>query len=134
MRLTLFSRLFLGYLGIFILIIAVSVYAVIELRRFNSITRSVLDSDNRVLDYQQKLKDSLLSEIRYERRFIITRDDALYDQFLLFKSDFDQYLEEALAIADPQAGGFLGQVRDYHQRYQEILDQEVKYLNRSFYD
>ena len=128
MRLTLFSRLFLGYLGIFILIIAVSVYAVIELRRFNSITRSVLDSDNRVLDYQQKLKDSLLSEIRYERRFIITRDDALYDQFLLFKSDFDQYLEEALAIADPRAGGFLGQVRDYHQRYQEILDQEVKYL------
>lgn len=128
MRLTLFSRLFLGYLGIFILIIAVSVYAVIELRRFNSITRSVLDSDTRVLDYQQKLKDSLLSEIRYERRFIITGDDALYDQFLLFKSDFDQYLEEALAIADPQAGGLLGQIKDYHQRYQELVDQEVKYL------
>jgi two-component system sensor histidine kinase GlrK len=106
----------------------VSVYAVIELRRFNSITRSILDSDNRVLDYQQKLKDSLLSEIRYERRFIITGDDALYDQFLLFKSDFDQYLEEALAIADPQAGGLLGQIKDYHQRYQELVDQEVKYL------
>jgi len=128
MRLTLFSRLFLGYLGILILIIAVSIYAVIELRRFNNITRSVLESDTRLLEYQKKLTDTLLSEIRYERRFIITRDDALYDQFLLFKSDFDQYLEEALAIADPRAGGFLGQVRDYHQRYQEILDQEVKYL------
>lgn len=125
---TLFSRLFLGYLGIFILIIAVSVYAVIELRRFNSITRSVLDSDNRVLDYQQKLKDSLLSEIRYERRFIITRDDALYDQFLLFKSDFDLYLEEAMALADARASGFLIQVKDHHQRYQDLVDQEVKYM------
>ena len=125
---TLFSRLFLGYLGIFILIIAVSVYAVIELRRFNSITRSVLDSDNPVLDYQQKLKDSLLSEIRYERRFIITRDDALYDQFLLFKSDFDLYLEEAMALADARASGFLIQVKDHHQRYQDLVDQEVRYM------
>lgn len=125
---TLFSRLFLGYLGIFILIIAVSVYAVIELRRFNNITRSVLESDTRVLDYQKKLADALLSEIRYERRFIITRDDALYDQLLLFKSDFDQYLEEAMAVADAHAGGFLSQIKDHHRRYQDLVDQEVKYL------
>ncbi|MBI2987002.1 MAG: HAMP domain-containing protein [Deltaproteobacteria bacterium] len=128
MRLTLFSRLFLGYLGIFILIIAVSVYAVIELRRFNDITRSVLEGDTRVLDYQKKLTDALLSEIRYERRFLITRDDALYDQFLLFKSDFDLYIEEAMALADARASGFLSQVKDHHQRYQDLVDQEVKYM------
>ena len=128
MRLTLFSRLFLGYLGIFILIIAVSVYAVIELRRFNDITRSVLEGDTRVLDYQKKLTDALLSEIRYERRFLITRDDALYNQFLLFKSDFDLYLEEAMALADARAGGFLSQVKDHHQRYQDLVDQEVRYM------
>lgn len=120
--------MFLGYLGILILIMAVSVYAVIELRRFNDITQSVLESDTRLLDYQKKLTDTLLSEIRYERRFVITKDDALYDQFLLFKSDFDQYLEEAMAIVDPQAGGFLNQVKDGHQRYQELVEQEVKYL------
>ena len=125
---TLFSRLFIGYLGIFILIIAVSVYAVIELRRFNDITRSVLEGDTRVLDYQKKLTDALLSEIRYERRFLITRDDALYNQFLLFKSDFDLYLEEAMALADARAGGFLSQVKDHHQRYQDLVDQEVRYM------
>lgn len=128
MRLTLFSRLFLGYLGIFVLILAVSVYAVIELRRFNDITRSVLQSDTRVLDYQKKLTDTLLSEIRYERRFLITRDDALYDQFLLFKSDFELYLEEAMALADAEAGGFLSRAGEHHQRYQDLVDQEVKYL------
>ncbi|OGQ73003.1 MAG: hypothetical protein A3G94_03030 [Deltaproteobacteria bacterium RIFCSPLOWO2_12_FULL_60_16] len=128
MRLTLFARLFLGYLGIFILILAVSAYAVIELRRFNNITRSVLESDNRVLDYQKKLTDTLLSEIRYERRFIITRDDALYDQFLLFKNDFELYLEEATALADPEASGFLRRAGGHHQSYQDLVDQEVKYL------
>ncbi len=128
MRLTLFSRLFLGYLGIFVLILGVSLYAVVELRRFNSITRSVLQSDTRLLDYQKKLADALLSEIRYERRFLITRDNALYDQFLLFKSDYEMFIEEAMALASAEAVGFLSRARDHHQRYQELVDQEVKYL------
>lgn len=128
MKLTLFARLFLGYLGIFVLILGVSVYAVIELQRFNNITRSVLESDTRVLEYEKKLTDVLLSEIRYERRFLITKDDALYDQFLLFKSDFELFLDEAMALADARAGGFLTRVRDSHQRYQDLVDEEVKYL------
>lgn len=125
---SLFSRLVVGYLAIFILVLAVSVYAVLELRRLNDITRSVLEVDTRALDYEKKLTDTLLSEIRYEKKFLITKDDALYDQFLLFKSDFEQYLEEATSIAASQALDFLSRARDFHQRYQELVDQEARYL------
>jgi two-component system sensor histidine kinase GlrK len=85
MRLSLFSRLITGYLAIFILVIGVSVYAIVQLRRFHEVTRSVLDTDNRIINYEKKLSDALLSQVRYEKKFIITQDDALYDQFLLFK-------------------------------------------------
>jgi two-component system sensor histidine kinase GlrK len=81
-----------------------------------------------MMDYEKKLTDTFLSQIRYERKFVITKDDALYDQFLLFKSDFDQYFEEALAIADSQAQVLLGGAKESYQRYQEMFDEEVKYL------
>lgn len=128
MRFTIFSRLAVGYLALLILVIAVSVYAIIQLRQFNNVTHSILKIDNRIIDYEKKMADALLSQIRYERKFIITKDDALYDQFLLFKSDFDQYLEEALSIADSQAESLLRRAKESYQRYQELFDEEVKYL------
>ena len=91
MRLSLFSRLVIGYLAVFALLMAISVYAIKELRSFNVITRSILEQDNRVLDYEKKLADNLLSQIRYERKFIITKDQALYREFLKFRQEFEKF-------------------------------------------
>jgi two-component system sensor histidine kinase GlrK len=126
MRLTLFSRLVIGYLAIFILVLAVSVYAVLQLRRFNDITRSVLEVDNRLLDYEKKLAAALWEEVRYERKFLITKDNALYDQFLLFKNDFELFLDEAGAVAGSEALGLLGRVKSLHLRYQALVEEEVR--------
>jgi two-component system sensor histidine kinase GlrK len=128
MRLNLFSRLILGYLAIFILVMAVSIYALVQLSRFNNITRSVLENDNRILDYEKKLADTLLSQSRYERKFFITKDVALYDQFLLFKGDFDQLFEEAMSFADSQGREILKNVEGHYQRYQDLVNEEVKLL------
>jgi len=117
-----------GYLAIFVLVLVSSFYAIGQLQRFNTITRSVLETDNRILDYEQKLADTLLEEIRYERKFIITQDNTFYDQFLLFKGDFERYLEEANVVADRRVGPLLAKIREYHQRYQELFNEEVQYL------
>ena len=81
MRLSLFSRLALGYFAIFLLVTAVSVYAIFQLHRFNELTDSVLKVDNRILDYERVLADLLLSLSRYEQKFAITKDEILYKQF-----------------------------------------------------
>lgn len=125
---SLFSRLVLGYLVIFVLVMAVSVYAILQLRRFNEVTRSILETDNRILEYEKKLTDALWEQIRYERKFIITQDDVLYDQFLLFKSDFEQYVEEAFLVSDPQAGKLLKDLITQYQRYLNLVLQEVRWL------
>ncbi|MGH7830909.1 MAG: hypothetical protein ACREP8_12095, partial [Candidatus Binatia bacterium] len=80
MRLTLFSRLIVGHLAVFIVVAAVAVYAIVQLHRFNDASQLLLDSENRVLDYEKKLADALLSQIRYERKFIIAKDETLYKQ------------------------------------------------------
>lgn len=128
MRFSLFSRLVTGYLAVFALLVAISVYAIRELSRFDVITRSILERDSRVLDYEKKLADSLLSQIRYERKFIITKDQALYREFLKFKSEFQKYLSQALAVADAKSAALLNDVKQDHERYEELFAKEMIHL------
>ncbi|MEW6001258.1 MAG: ATP-binding protein [Nitrospirota bacterium] len=129
MRLNIFSRLIIGYLTIFILVAAVSVYAFLQLQQFETVTHQILNVDNRIVDYEKKLTDSLLSQMRYERKYIIVKDDTLYDQFLLAKVDFIQYLEKAMLLLDtPQKRDLLKRVKANYERYNSLFDEEVEYV------
>jgi two-component system sensor histidine kinase GlrK len=128
MRLSLFSRLVLGYLVVFMLVIVVSVYVIIELREFDTITRSILEYDNRALDYEKKLGDSLLSQVRYERKFTITKDETLYKQFIRFKEDFERSFQQALSVADARAKQHLSEIQRHYDRYLDIFGKEVAHL------
>jgi len=119
----------IGYLAIFILVIAMSVYAVIRIGQFNEVTQSVLKTNNRIMDDAEKLIDAILSQVRYERKFIISRDKAFYSQFLYFKSDFDRYLEEVMLISNSsQVRSFLNTAKESYQNYQSLFNEELKYL------
>jgi two-component system sensor histidine kinase GlrK len=128
MRLSLFSRLVLGYLVVFALVTTVSIYAIRELRRIEDITRSILDRDNRVLDYEKKLSDNFLSQIRYERKYTIAKDEALYREFDRFKGDFERDLEEALTVADQKSAGILNQVKQQYVAYQDVFAKELFHI------
>ena len=129
MKFTIFSRMVIGYLAIFLLVIGMSVYAVVQIGQFNKVTQSVLRTNNRILGYTTKLTDSLLSQIRYERKFLITRDRIFYGQFSKFKNDFNQYLNEVSSIADSsQVMSLINGVKESYQTYQMLFDEEVKYL------
>jgi len=100
MRLTIFSRLMIGYFAIFFLVILVSVYAILRLHQLNSGTHHILNVDNRILDYKEKLADSMLSQLRYEKKYVLTKDILLHEQFLSAKGDFAKFLSELFLIVD----------------------------------
>lgn len=129
MRLTIFSRLMMGYLTIFILVMIVSVYAILKLHQLNTGTRHILRIDNRILDYEEKLTDSILSQLRYEKKYIITKDIVLYDHFLLAKEDFNKFLSEVLSIADTsEKRQSLSRVKAYDERFQSLIEKEIEHV------
>ena len=102
---TIFSRLVFGYLTIFVLVIILSFYTIVRMGEFSEVTLfRLMMNNNRMIDYTGKLTDTVLSQIRYERKFIVTKDPAFYNQFLRLKSDFDQYAEQALSLAGLLSG------------------------------
>jgi two-component system sensor histidine kinase GlrK len=129
MKVTIFSRLVFGYLFILVLVLALSGYLVYRIGQFNEVTRSVLMTNNRMVDYSGKMTDAILSQVRNERKFIISKDKAFYSQFLHYKNDFERYLGEAMLISEAsQVKQFLVTVKTSYQHYQSLLGEELRYL------
>ena len=128
MRLSLFSRLTIGYLVIFLVVAMASASAVLELRYFRDLTESILNIDNRMLDHEKMLADSILAQSRAEQKFIITRDETWYQQFVRLKSEFDSGLQSALALNDPAAASILKAIQRDSERYQQLVQDEAHLL------
>jgi len=129
MKLTIFSRLLIGYLIIFILVIGINAYAIIEMGRINEGTQSILAVNNRMVDLGTRLSDIILSQVRYERKFIISKDEAFLNEFLRLKDDFSRCLKEMTSIADsPQVKATLTNINTSYQKYQSLFLEESNSL------
>ena len=125
----------IGYLALFALVMAVSSYVVLKIRQFNKTTQHILLIDSRILQHEKKMTDSILSQSRFERKFILTRDRALYDQFLSGKETFHKILIEALALADTSyKKDVLEELQKHFEDYHFLVDEEMKLVqsNRDY--
>ena len=82
-----------------------------------------------MLLYEEKLTEMFLSEVRYAGKFIITQASAHYDQARQFRNDFRRYLAEIETLATlPDIKARLGRIEEFHDRYGDLYDQEVRYI------
>jgi two-component system sensor histidine kinase GlrK len=129
MKLTIFSRLLIGYLIIFALVTGINAYAVVKIGHINKLTQSILTVNNQMIDLAEKLSDIIFSQVRYERKFIISRDEAFLNEFLRLKEDFDRFLREMMFMADAsQTRGALASIDKAYQKYQSLFQEETNYL------
>jgi two-component system sensor histidine kinase GlrK len=128
-RLSILSRLFLGYFFLLVLAAGMSVYTIVELGRVTDVTRSIILVDNPLISINKDLTDALLSETRYEKKYLIVRDRVLYDGFLKSKGEFEHSLNEALHLdISNDVRAILNTVADYHMTYAALFDDEVDLL------
>jgi two-component system, NtrC family, sensor histidine kinase GlrK len=125
-RLSLFSRLTIGYLAIFLLVALASAYAVLQLRDFRDVTESILRVDTRLLDHEKILADLLLAQSRAEQKFSITRDEVWYLQFERLKIDFQARLQGAFELQDRAANPVLQQIAKDYRSYDELVGDEAR--------
>ena len=128
-KLTIFSRLMLGNLVVLAIATGVSVYAILQLGHMSKITHRIILVHNVLIDLEKGMTGALLSETRYEKKFALMPDQALYEGFLASKSDFDRYLNEALALADSATvKDALKRVRELNQAYDALFVEEIASL------
>lgn len=126
---TIFSRLMTGYLALLMLATGVSIYAIAQLRQVQQVTRSVIATDNPLLDLHKNMTDALLSEQRYEKKYFIMRDDLLYRGFERSRDEFDRNLRDALRLAgNKEQRTVLGQAARLHFAYHRLVNEEAGFV------
>jgi two-component system sensor histidine kinase GlrK len=129
MKLTIFSRVLIGYLILIILVIAMGAYTFYQMSQINEVTQSILTINNQMLDHSEKLLDLIYSQVRYEKKFIISKDEIFYNEFLRLRNDFDRTLEEMTPLADFSSTGIsLKKIKEFYQDYQSLVHEEAEYL------
>ncbi len=124
-----------GYLAIFIAVLAVSMYAVLRLHQLNTGMRDIVSINNRIVNYGKKLSDSILSQMRYEKKYFVTRDPMFYEQFHAASKEFTDRLSEVLLAADTASQKeVLKRIKTDHEHYQTLVDEEISQVktNRSY--
>ena len=125
MRLTIFARLIISYLVLFSMLAGVSMYFIYNLSRFNQTTRSIILNDTSILEYSKQLSDALLSESRYDRKFVVLKDETLYENYLQAKNEFNQLLNEALTkTTTDEIKDFFYTIAAQHQSFGRLVNVE----------
>lgn len=128
-RLTLFWRLMVGYSIIFIMVMTVGVYAVVQLKRFNEVARHILNVNNKILEFEKNLVDTTLSQHRFFKKYIITKDQDLYSQFLAAKEAFNNSLSQAKGLSEKSSmREALKRIEEFQDRYQTLAGTEHNYI------
>jgi len=129
MGLSILSRLFLGYVFLLVIAANMSAYAIVKLGDVTDVAQSIIQADNPLIMLHKELTDALLSETRYEKKYLIVRDQALYEGFLKSRGDFEHELNEALQLDIPDsARAALHAAADAHLNYISLFSNEVDYL------
>jgi len=124
-KLTIFARLVISYLLLSSMLAGVSLYFIYQLNRFNQVTRSIILNDTTILEYANQLSDVLLSESRYDRKFVVLKDDNLYNSYLEAKNEFDRLLNVAMADANSEAiQHILYSINIQHRRFNRLVNLE----------
>jgi two-component system, NtrC family, sensor histidine kinase GlrK len=129
MRFGIFPRLTAGYLAVLFLLGASSVYAILKLAQFNATIVNDYKEEIRMDDASRQIVDSVLSQRRNEQKFLVTRDEVFYGQFMAAKTDFERLLAE-LSAAPPSSvkNEIYSRIGRYHQRYQSMVSDEFDHL------
>jgi CHASE3 domain sensor protein len=127
MTISIFWRLVLSHVGILLLSGAACFYSIMQLGALSGAARSVLDTHQQMIAYQEGLTEAFLSEVRYGGKYLISRSEARYDQLLQFKREFVNYLEILKRLGQPESGS-LSTIERLHDQYHELFDREVTYV------
>ncbi len=125
MRLSIFVRLIISYLVLFIMLAGVSLYFIYHLSWMNDLTRSIILNDTSVLEYSNQLTDTLLSEVRNDRKYVVLKDEELYKNYMQAKNEFSQLLNEALTkTTTEEMKNFFYTIAAQHQNFSRLVNGE----------
>jgi two-component system sensor histidine kinase GlrK len=81
MKLTIFKRLAFGYAAILLLVVFLGAYVTLKLNQLHGLTRQITSVYATGLTLSEHLLDNLLSQVGFEKKYIISKDPDFFIKF-----------------------------------------------------
>lgn len=128
-KFTIFKRLGLGYLVIVLVVIALGVYSTVKLGQLNQITRSINSIDSETIRIANRLRDAVLSQRAFEKKYVVSKDQDFHLQFLETEKYIEKDLEQISILMDTTEKKWLiGDVKKFYEQFLSIVQEEVRLI------
>jgi CHASE3 domain sensor protein len=124
-RLTIASKMLLGYMTLVVLTVIVVAYALISLQRINSLNSSIVKVDIQVEEASDKMLDALLAQDTYEKRYLVLKSADMRKLFGKRGQEFRGWLDLLKGL--PNAADLQVETIDrLHKQYMDLFSREVR--------
>lgn len=121
---SLWRRIIFGYMVIILFMLSMSFYLIYRLNFLNKVTSAVIKSDIPSIDNGKKLLDSLLEQIRNEKKYKITTDTAFLDLFNRKRNEFSDRLKSLEESTTREEKVLIHEIKEFHNRYITMVSKE----------
>jgi GGDEF domain-containing protein/CHASE3 domain sensor protein len=123
-RLTITSKMLLGYMLLVLLTVSVVAYALYSLQRINNLNRSIVRGDILVEEAADKMQDALFAQDMFEKRYLILKSSDMRSLFFKRGDEFDNQLLsfQRLPGIDPRVATA---IKELHAQYNQLFLREV---------
>jgi two-component system, NtrC family, sensor histidine kinase GlrK len=127
---TIFRRLGLGYLIVLSLVIALGMYSILKLNQLNQITRYINSVDSETVSMSNKLRNSILSQMEFEKKYVVSKDEDFYRQFLENEKYIETDLGHLSTLADTaEKKKEIENIRKFYRQYLALVQEEYPLIS-----
>ena len=129
MTFTIFKRLAVGFLLILLVVTVLGAYSTLKLRELNQIIRSISSIDSETIRMAERLRDNLLTQRRFEKKYAVSKDRDFYRQFLetgtSVRKDLDQM---SSLIGTTENKNLIADLKVLHEHYLFTVQEEAGFI------
>ncbi len=124
-NLTIFQRLVLSYIAIFVVVVAFGGYITVKLIQLNKITSSISSSDIKIIRLSNLLRDSFISQTGFGKKYIISGDHDFYDQFFKAEESIQKnLLKLRVLLSSDEKNELISKIERMHDLFLDIIKKE----------
>ena len=128
MKLTIGRKMMLGYLGMALLMIVASIYAIDRLQNLNSLADTIINQDFVVLETAKQMMDVLLDMENAEKKYLILKDPSIADIFWARSRELSVKLDVLGHSASRQVAVLAFQLIPQKKEYDDLFRKELVHI------
>ena len=131
MKFTILKRLTFGYIAIMLLVIFMAVYVTLKLQQLHELTYEISTRDVTTTRLAEHLLDNLLTHVRFEKKYLISKDRDFYQQFHKTKDDIHDQIKRLEPLLDTsKKKALLFEMKGLYTSYLSLFEQDAKLVEQ----